>query len=547
MNKGDLIRIATEKDVKNEVDYLENQLNIKIDGHIENTILDPKGVHGLRVQRGKLEFKDENGDWELVAGGDSPNFADIENIEVTEDDGKIEIKWSDPQDVVFEGIVLTKWKGTKLIRKEGSFPANENDGVVVVENGVRNQYKDKPFIDSGLTNEKTYYYMLVPFSDDGQHTLSKSNQFKATPASSRVYGVVIDNNNANPETRVKYIDDAVGFKPLRGNNGNTDWGSWKDTFVYKKFKPCVVKNGEVQYYLNKDDFTKKEDGSNATLTGADGDVMIEIDKMWYRLDNHGDKQYVRVSDSYQDGFKCLAHTRGDKEVDKIYVGTYLGYEQSGKLRSISGVAPTENKTIGDFRNLAEANGDRYHQVPFTALTLLQSIMTIMLKSTDTQTALGRGRVDASSFAKTGTTNSKDMMYGTTSVTTQMCFMGIEDFWGNLRWWIDGLKYDGGKIKLATTNFNDNASGYEVIDSYSEVGWGYIKSVKGTTETGFIPTNTSGSSSTYFCDEGDIRDGGFPYFGGGHDEGSLGGGFYLYSGSASDSYSALGSRLFMYGK
>lgn len=57
MNKGDLIRIATEKDVKNEVDYLENQLNIKIDE------IDKQGIEvkGQLDNHEKLIYEEENG------------------------------------------------------------------------------------------------------------------------------------------------------------------------------------------------------------------------------------------------------------------------------------------------------------------------------------------------------------------------------------------------------------------------------------------------------------------------------------------------------
>lgn len=40
---------------------------------------------------------------------------------------------------------------------------------------------------------------------------------------------------------------------------------------------------------------------------------------------------------------------------KIYIGAYLGVEQNGKLRSISGKESANKKTIGSFRNLARAN------------------------------------------------------------------------------------------------------------------------------------------------------------------------------------------------
>ena len=55
-----------------------------------------------------------------------------------------------------------------------------------------------------------------------------------------IYGIAIDITNSNPETSVIYTDDAVGM-----TGGSQDWDN---TPIFKNIKPCVLKNGEVQYY-----------------------------------------------------------------------------------------------------------------------------------------------------------------------------------------------------------------------------------------------------------------------------------------------------------
>ena len=52
------------------------------------------------------------------------------------------------------------------------------------------------------------------------------------------------------------------------------------------FKRCVMKNfssGIPEYYLNADNSLKKADGSFADLTGADGDVVVEIPRCYLRV------------------------------------------------------------------------------------------------------------------------------------------------------------------------------------------------------------------------------------------------------------------------
>ncbi|MEI7726934.1 MAG: hypothetical protein WCK09_17625 [Bacteroidota bacterium] len=53
--------------------------------------------------------------------------------------------------------------------------------------------------------------------------------------------------------------------------------------VQSKMKGCLLlDNGTVNYYLQEDDWTKKSDGTGSTLTGADGQVMVEIPKFYQK-------------------------------------------------------------------------------------------------------------------------------------------------------------------------------------------------------------------------------------------------------------------------
>ena len=306
----------------------------------------------------------------------------------------------------------------------------------------------------------------------------------------------------------------------------------------------------MQYYLNPNDLTKKADGTSADITsGNDGDVMIEIPKTGFKITTSGNTLTIKVTDNPNDtaNFKYYAHTRsaeGDRS--KLYIGAYLGWNSGGKLRSLSGKTPTGNQTIGTFRNQAQANGAGYDIVSFYPLTLLQCLFLIKYKNRDSQTALGRGYVDGNSAAiATGGTNAKGIDFGETSGKQQMCFLNIEDMWGNLRWWIDGLFSDSNRnIKTAFQNFNDTGSGYtdRGQGATSDIG-NYMSKPQGTSQTGFIAKEVSGSASTYFCDYAYLFASRLPSFGGYWNDASTAGAFYLYvRNSASSSYSTLGGRL-----
>ena len=202
-----------------------------------------------------------------------------------------------------------------------------------------------------------------------------------TVSSNNIYGVKIDTTIQNPETSVTYTDDAVGFIPMRGNDGNFDWGSWELPFKSLGIRPCVFKDGAVNYYLDPNDFTKKIDGSNADITsGLDGDVMIEIPKIFWKFSKNGTDRIIQMSRVEREGFVCLAHTRGATKVPAIYVGAYKGSLVDGKLRSLSGKTPYNNKTHANFREYAQLNGVGYEQFTFYQMTLLQILYIIFSKT-----------------------------------------------------------------------------------------------------------------------------------------------------------------------
>ena len=359
-----------------------------------------------------------------------------------------------------------------------------------------------------------------------------------------VYGVSIDLTNSNPETSVTYTDDAVGMVA-----GSSDW--YKKA-IFKDIRPCLFKDGAVVGYLNPDNFAQFADGTVADITSGNmGDVMIEIPKIGYKISKSGTTLTVQITDDpNKKGFSYKAHTRtedGDRE--KLYIGAFLGSNKSDKLRSLSGVAPQIETTLTAFRTHAKANGAGYDLFAFYPMTLLQCLYLIMYKNLDSQTALGMGYVGDENYEfgakNTGATVDKGMSYGSTDSMQQMKFLGIEDFWGNLLQWIDGLVSSSTRNALvATDNFNDTGDGYTDIGQMCASNmYGYMKAPQGNNEAGFIISEKGGSASTYFSDYAHFDGGCVPLFGGGFGDGAYAGAFRLsVSCFPSDAFDDVGGRL-----
>jgi len=97
--------------------------------------------------------------------------------------------------------------------------------------------------------------------------------------------------------------------------------------IQRRMRRCLVSDaGVVNYYLSATDSTKKEDGATASvLTGADGQVMVEIPKFWYRYGYAGTVHTYEISPVPLAGFQVHpAFLSGTTELDFAYVGAYEG-------------------------------------------------------------------------------------------------------------------------------------------------------------------------------------------------------------------------------
>lgn len=515
--------------------------------HLDVSICNEAGAHNFRYYNGVFSYLVDSAwiDIEVGGGGGAISLPpmDVSDFKITIANTKLILNWKDPDDTVVSGQTIVTWAGTKIVRKAGSAPINETDGVLIYDNQIRNAFAATGLTDTGLVNDITYYYQAFPYSSDGVINTNVENRISGVPIAMTTYGIRIDTTNSNPETAVTYTDDAVGMV-----GGSTDWNS---VFPFNMIKPCLLKAGVVQYYLNPSDYSKKADGTAANITtGVDGDVMIEIPKIAYMIYTEGDYVYIKITDAPSakniDSRYCYyAHTReteGDR--NNLYVGAYLGYNKSGILKSLSNNNPTGNQPIDSFRWWAQSNGTGYDLLSFYPLTLLQCLYLIRYKNLDSQTALGRGYTDGNASPRTlGETNAKGMYYGETTGKLQMKFLGIEDFWGNLKCFIDGL-YSNASLNMMTAfkSFNNTANGYTNRGVGSSSA-GSMNKIQGTSETGFIPKENSGSSSTYFSDFSGWKPSRVPVFGGDWGAGSACGAFSLYVDITVDSKAEnMGGRL-----
>lgn len=463
-----------------------------------------------------------------LIGGVSEKIApsDVSNLTIKVGNGKLTVFWKDPNDTVVDGQTVCTWKGTKLVQKAGSYPENLTDGILVLDNQERNKYATNGFEINGLTNGTTYYFSLFPYSTENAVNVNVENRISGIPIPYRIMTATIDLSNSNPATCISYEDDAVEM--IAKSN------AWDDFFGHY---PCLFKNGVEVGKLNKNNFDQFENGTSADITsGNAGDVMIAFPRRGLNISTVGNKVKISMTDNPNDSnFKYYAHSKGEIRKEIFYKGAFKGFKDSSdKLRSLSGKTPITNLTISKFRNYANMNGIGYEQSGFYQLVFNQAMYILKYKNLNSQKALGSGYVKGSSNStaiNTGGTNTKGMDFGETTGLQQMKIFGLEDFWGNLYEWIDGLIYNSSRhILTGTYGFNNTGSGYtDQGEGASSDLNGYMSTPQGSSETGFIVKQAYGSASMYFSDNGSLRSttsGSVPSFGGSPTIGLNGGAFHL---------------------
>ena len=415
--------------------------------------------------------------------------------------------------------------------------AQNKTDILSLQNGKVDKVSGKGLSTNDLTNDlKASYNNAVKKSHthNNSETLSKLTEDKAGNLifagstiykSYHLYGFRINQAESNPSSMVTYLADSKDFTPVGMNydTGIFSYGSWGNAWFIKYLKPCVLGfDGIVKNYLNPDNYAETVEGDSIDITdeNLDGNVMIEVPKVYYKCVNIDDDtaEYYFSDRKLDNNFKCWSHTDNNgNEIPYCYVPAYNGWKDStGRLRSLSGKTPTASLTSTAEITAAKLNNTTDDVIWYTELfcdrKLFELLGILLAKSTDSQTVFGRGNDNSgqSGVLNTGTMDDKGLFWGTNDGTSGVKFFGMENFWGNLWRRIGGWINDNGtqKIKMTygtsdgstVTGYNTNGSGYITVENSTPTGTssGYINKMI-FTESGFVPTIASGSSSTYYCD------------------------------------------------
>lgn len=310
-------------------------------------------------------------------------------------------------------------------------------------------------------------------------------------------GVIYDRTGVSEPTIISNADSWLSDNRMLGGLTAHD------------FRKCLIKDGKVNYYLDPTDSTKKfngtyrgvtSDGSGAVLTGEDGDVMVEILPVYYRIvpvgmtsDGYPIEDWIVSRDEFPGSvlhpyFRVGRSAHTDNGTYVQYLGAYesvlcyaggdpiptFGIETPNSFvdealtcRSIKGYKPVTNMSVANFRSAHKNAG--LHTMNVLAMEFLALMMFIEYRSFNSQDSgtvnydTGRGCM--------GDRSSGFSWYNQSFQYKFVRNTGRADNFGNGTGevtWSDAIDYSDGSTSLPD-NFNQDAPGSKKVVGFTYRG------------------------------------------------------------------------------
>ena len=485
----------------------------------QNTVVNNIQALGVFMEGDRLFYYDNAGvkhEFRNDFGGIAP--MPVKHKEVQKTDEGFLLTWSDPDDSVYQSNVYCTWGSTLILRKEGVYPESPFDGEVVINNTIRNQYAIEGYLDE-VDTTKDYKYRAFPCSINRVYSLDNFNKFGLW-----VYSLTRLNLETIPEEKIVYRGVNAHYNKAYNDfaaGNKVKLGDWENApFLLKdRLAPCAVSfDGELRYFLDVNDYTKKEDGtpSNNSDTSTDLNFYMRV-KLLYRRKRknaNGDTEIDISNEKINDEYKPYGgFVKPDGTLrEYIYLPIYKGSLINGKCRSIAGQTPMNGQTAPNERNYCKANGAGHDMITHADREIFEDLYMLVFKNMNSQAALGQGKSNGgdniNACLKSGTMDKMGLFAGSTSTAEGIKLFGQENFYGS-QWWrvlgevlVNGVR----KVKLCqgtsdgstVEDFNFTGEGFITLSELPTISGrsgGYISKEQTVDDIGTFPIVLSGSSST----------------------------------------------------
>ncbi|GAA6521681.1 hypothetical protein K440107A6_15490 [Lawsonibacter asaccharolyticus] len=354
------------------------------------------------------------------------------------------------------------------------------------------------------TGDQTFFLTFV-FEGDKNYSEARYSRKVTVESLTSVFGVSWDSSNpstaltrltkANDPNKLVTVDITTEPVPAVGTgSGSSPFDSYMPWMGMEEYN-IINTSGKV---LNK----KGESGF--TRTNINMPVMVKIPEFYYKIEKSGSIFRYYVADGPVDGLS-LHPGSGDN-----YLGRYESGEASSGtmgliLASYSGTTPSVSKTRSTFRDYARNMASGFQLRDIAAWCAYDLLYLVEYADFNSQEKIGPGIVNDTAAHKTGETDA--MVYHTGRANSgdnaAVQYRGIENPWGNVSEFIDGINVYGQSVYICTdpeiyTDDTDTNYPYSNIKLPTS-GWIKGLGFSSVFPWAFIPNANGGSSISYIPD------------------------------------------------
>ena len=303
-----------------------------------------------------------------------------------------------------------------------------------------------------------------------------------------VFGVVWNYGNSSTVlTRLTEESDPYGFVNVNITSEPVPAvGASHGTSPFDKYMPW--KGMEEYNILNSVVGVKQgEQGFSRT-----NDTVVLIPEFYYKVvDNAANqKRYFYISSRRTSGFEKHPGS-----------GRYVGkYNTASGYVSKTGLAPLTNITRATARTKSMEKGSGWYQYDYASLCAVVLLYIVEYADWNSSSKIGTG----ANKGVSGRTDSMTYHTGEASTTSGVQYRHIENVFGNIETFVDGINFSGNDVYVCT---NPDEYADDTYSGYTDIGTktgdtGYIKALgfSKTAPWAFYPTAVEGSNTTYITDQ-----------------------------------------------
>lgn len=358
------------------------------------------------------------------------------------------------------------------------------------------------------TGDQTFFLTFV-FEGDKNYSEARYSRKVTVESLTSVFGVSWDSSNpstaltrltkANDPNKLVTVDITTEPVPAVGTgSGSSPFDNYMPWMGMEEYCASLVGSSPPKEVSAL--YKKGEDGFERT--NPNKPVFVKIPEFYYKIEKSGNIFRYYIADGSLDGFSLHPGSG-------CYVARYEGVKGNSSgtstMRSNSGLTPSTSDTRYGFRVTSKATATGFQLYDFAAWCAVGLLYRVEYADWGSQEKIGPGIVNDTAAHKTGETDA--MVYHTGRANSgdnaAVQYRGIENPWGNVSEFIDGINVYGQSVYICTdpeiyTDDTDTNYPYSNIKLPTS-GWIKGLGFSSVFPWAFIPNANGGSSISYIPD------------------------------------------------